>query len=282
MMPRVSVISTVYNGAAYRDRAVPSIHAQSLADFEWVIVDDGSDDDTPRLLAELAAHDLRIRVLSPGRLGRAAALNLAVENARSYYIANQDFDDVSAPKRLARQAAFLDAHPEIGWLGGYYCLIDQTRGERYVRMPATSHRGILREMAKNIPFAHTTVMFRKQAWADAGGYPAVANLVDFRFAIAVGACGWHFANLPEILGEHYVHAASFWHRRFRYRDRQRDLAGAQREAIRRLGLPAWMQIWPLGRYAYGYLPDGLKRCMRRTVAASKERDLPPSMPRSKS
>jgi glycosyltransferase EpsE len=273
MTPRVSIISTVYNGAAYRDRAVPSILAQTLADFEWVIVDDGSNDDTPRLLAELGARDPRVRVVSAGRLGRAAALNLAVENARAGYIANQDFDDVSAPERLAHQAAFLDSHPEVGWLGGHYVLIDENRNERYIRMPATSHAGILREMAKNLPFAHTTVMFRKQAWADAGGYPPVANLVDFRLAVSMASCGWRFANLPEVLGTHYVHAASFWHRHFRYRDRQLDLAAAQREAIRRLGLPAWMNIWPLGRYAYGYLPHGLKRHIRRRLAASREHDV---------
>lgn len=282
MTPRISVISTVYNGAAYRDRAIPSILSQSLADFEWVIVDDGSDDDTPRLLAELAARDPRVRVLSAGRLGRAAALNLAVENARTDYIANQDFDDVSAPERLAHQTAFLDGHPDVGWLGGYYVLIDENRDERYIRMPAISHQGIRREMAKNLPFAHTTVMIRKQAWADAGGYPAVANFVDFRLAIAIAACGWRLANLPEVVGTHYVHAASFWHRHFRYRDRQRDLAAAQREAIRKLGLPAWMQIWPLGRYAYGYLPHALKRRMRRTLAASREQDLPCPMPGPKS
>jgi glycosyltransferase EpsE len=70
---------------------VPSILAQTLADFEWVIVDDGSNDDTPRLLAELGARDARVRVVSAGRLGRAAALNLAVENARAGYIANPGF-----------------------------------------------------------------------------------------------------------------------------------------------------------------------------------------------
>jgi glycosyltransferase EpsE len=273
MKPRVSIISTVYNGAAYRDRAAPSILAQTLADFEWVIVDDGSDDDTPHLLAELGARDARVRVVSAGRLGRAAALNLAVENARAGYIANQDFDDVSTPERLAHQAAFLDSHPEVGWLGGHYVLIDENRKERYIRMPATSHAGILREMAKNLPFAHTTVMFRKQAWADAGGYPPVDNLVDFRLAVSMASCGWRFANLPEVLGTHYVHAASFWHRHYRYRDRQFDLAAAQREAIRKLGLPAWMNIWPLGRYAYGYLPHGLKRQIRRRLAASREHDV---------
>jgi glycosyltransferase EpsE len=282
MTPRVSVISTVYNGAAYRDRAVPSILAQSLADFEWVIVDDGSDDETPRLLAELAARDPRVRVLSAGRLGRAAALNLAAENARSNYIANQDFDDLSAPERLAHQAAFLDSHPEVGWLGGYYIVIDENRDERYIRMPATSHAGILREMAKNIPFAHTTVMFRKQAWVDAGGYPAVTNLVDFRLVIALAGSGWHVANVPEVLGTHHVHPASFWHQHFRYRDRQLELAAAQREAIRKLGLPAWMQIWPLGRRAYSYLPHNLKRRLRRTLAASREHDLSSSNPMFKS
>jgi glycosyltransferase involved in cell wall biosynthesis len=87
-MPHVSVITTVYNGERFFDRAVPSILDQAGVDFEWVIVDDGSTDRTPELLADLVGRDLRVRVRSPGRLGRARALNLAVEHARGIHIAN--------------------------------------------------------------------------------------------------------------------------------------------------------------------------------------------------
>jgi Glycosyl transferase family 2 len=175
-MTKISVVTPVYNGERYFDRAVPSILAQSRGDFEWVIVDDGSTDTTPERLAALAASDARVRVLSPGRLGYARALNYAIEQARGTYIANQDFDDRSYPDRLRLQAAFLDAHPEVGVVGGRYVLIDETRHERYERKPPEQHDQIVRAMASRIPFAHTLVMFRKEAWRQAGGYPLIEKL----------------------------------------------------------------------------------------------------------
>lgn len=273
-VPRVSVISTVYNGAAFFERSVPSVLGQTLTDFEWVIVDDGSTDQTAALLERLQADDRRVRVLSPGRLGRARALNLAVEQARAPYIANQDFDDSSHPDRLRLQTEFLDRHPEVAVVGGSYLVVDAKRGERYQRMPPEDHAQIVRAMASRIPFAHTVVMYRKAAWREAGGYPLVDKLIDFRLWIAIGAAGWRFANLPAVLGEHYVYPESYWNRTFAYRASQLELAQSQMLAIRTLGLPFWARIYPLGRYVYWSMPDGLKRLARRVLAGSRERDLP--------
>jgi len=273
-MPRVSVISTVYNGEPFFERSVPGILHQSLEDFEWVIVDDGSNDRTPALLAELQTRDPRVRVESAGRLGRAQALNLAVEHARTEYIANQDIDDISYPDRLRLQANFLDNHPEVGVLGGHYLVIDEKRGERYVRMPPIEHKRITMAMASRIPFAHTVVMFRKTAWREANGYPQIDKLIDFRLWIAMGEHGWKFACLPEILGEHFVYSESYWHRNFSYETSQREMANSQIYAINALGLPFWTRIYPLGRHFYWLLPDHIKRVARRFLARSSERDLP--------
>ena len=137
MTPRVSVVATVYNGEPYFDRAVPGILAQTFEDFEFVLVDDGSTDGTLPLLRELAARDARVRVFAPGRLGAARAYNFGVEQARGEYVARQDFDDRSYPDRLRLQVALLDARPKVGIVGGAYLLVDERRGERYVRMPPT-------------------------------------------------------------------------------------------------------------------------------------------------
>jgi glycosyltransferase EpsE len=272
-MTKISVVTPVYNGEGYFDRAVPSILAQSRGDFEWVIVDDGSTDTTPERLAALAARDARVRVLSPGRLGYARALNCAIEQARGTYIANQDFDDRSYPDRLRLQAAFLDAHPEVGVVGGRYVLIDETRHERYERMPPEQHDQIVRAMASRIPFAHTLVMFRREAWRQAGGYPLIESLVDFRLWIEFGRLGWRFANLPDLVGEHFVHAQSYFLSSLKYRARQQSLAKLQLLAIRTFGLPLWMSIFPAGRYVYWALPDGMKRTVRRLLAGSREQDV---------
>jgi glycosyltransferase EpsE len=271
---KVSVITTVYNGEAYFDRAPPSIlDHQRMSEFEWVIVDDGSTDRTAELLGELAARDSRVRVLSPGRLGYARALNHGIEAASGVYIANQDFDDTSFPSRLALQAAFLDRHHKVAVVGGRYFLDDEVREERYERRPPEEHAQIVRAMASRIPFAHTVVMFRKEAWRDAGGYPMERDLVDFRLWLEIGRCGWQFANLPEVLGTHYVHARSHFVSTSIYEERQLRLAQLQAKAIQQFELPWWMHVYPTGRYIYCRLPDRLKRASRRLLVGSQELDL---------
>jgi hypothetical protein len=151
--------------------------------------------------------------------------------------------------------------------------VDERRGERYVRMPPTGHAGILAGMAKGVPIAHTIATFRRRVWTEAGGYPLVNNLIDLRFYLRVAKLGWRFANVPEVVGEHYVHDSSFFHRTLKYVERQRDLARVQAQSVRELGLPRWMYLYSLGRHAYAYFPTGLKRVLRRGVVGSRERDL---------
>ncbi len=273
MMPKVSVVTTVYNGEPYFDRAIPSILQQSYRDFEFILVDDGSTDRTLDRLREVEALDSRVRVLTPGRLGFAAALNYAIARAKGEYIARQDFDDRSYPDRLAQQVAYLDAHPRVGVLGAYYVRIDEQRGERYVRMPPTGHQAMLSAMARYIPIAHTVVAFRRRVWEEAGGYPDATNLVDLRFWLRVGKLGWEFATVPEVLGEHNVHSTSFFYQSFKYVDRQRDLARVQSQIVRELKLPKWMYVYSVGRHAYAYMPHGLKRVLRQRIGGFRERDV---------
>jgi glycosyltransferase involved in cell wall biosynthesis len=273
MTPKVSVVTTVYNGERYVDRAIPGILAQTFTDFEWILVDDGSKDRTPEILRELAARDPRVKVFFPGRLGLTAAANFGLAQAKGEYIARQDFDDRSYPDRLQRQVTLLDTHPQVGVVGCYYILVDENRGERYVRMPPTEHDDILRAMAKSIPLANTVAAFRRRVWSEAGGYPEVADLEDQLLWLKAAKLGWRFANIPEVLGEHFVHGASFFHTSFRYVDRQRNLARVQAQVVRELNLPKWMYLFPLGRYTYAYCPTVVKRILRRTLAGSQERDL---------
>ena len=273
MTPRVSVVTTVYNGERYFDRAIPGILAQTFHDFEFILVDDGSTDRSLERLRDLAQQDPRVRVFAPGRLGAAAAYNYGVAQAQGEYIARQDFDDRSYPDRLRLQLALLDAQADLGIVGGYYVLVDERRGERYVRMPPTEHRAIVAAMARYVPIAHTVATFRRRAWSETGGYPLVNNLIDLRFYLRVAKLGWRFANVPEVLGEHHVHDASWFHRTLDYVERQRDLARVQAQAVRELGLPSWMYLFSLGRHAYAYIPPGLKRVVRRGVVRSRERDV---------
>jgi glycosyltransferase involved in cell wall biosynthesis len=273
MKPRVSVVTTVYNGESYFDRAIPGILAQTFGEFEFILVDDGSTDQSLRKLREVAARDQRVRVFAPGRLGASVAYNYAIAQATGELIARQDFDDRSYPERLRQQIAFLDANPDVGVVGSYCVQVDETRNKRFVRIAPTRHGDILTAMARYIPMPHTLATFRRRAWSEAGGYPQVDNLIDLRFWLRVARLGWRFANIPEVLGEHYVHSGSWFDRSFSYAYRQRDLARVQAEAVRQLGLPRWMYVYALGRYAYTYMPAVLQRLVRPTFTASWEHEI---------
>src|SRR5207244_9535415 len=108
---------------------VESVLAQTLADLELIVVDDGSTDGTAAMLASFAERDLRIRVQTRSPAGLAPALNAGCALARAPYIARMDADDVSLPDRLERQAAFLDSHAEVALLGGGVILIDEAGRE---------------------------------------------------------------------------------------------------------------------------------------------------------
>lgn len=110
--PRVSVIVAAYNGAHFLPAAIASLSAQTEADFEIVVVDDGSTDNTRAVLAAIPEPRLRI-VHAAANGGPAVARTLALSHARGIFVAGLDQDDLCRPDRLARQLAFLEAHPDV-------------------------------------------------------------------------------------------------------------------------------------------------------------------------
>ncbi|MEA3038717.1 MAG: hypothetical protein QOE79_1230 [Sphingomonadales bacterium] len=150
----------------YLDGAVSSILRQSHADFEFVILDDGSDDGSRERLRFWAAADPRIRLIEGERsLGPVGSSNLVVETARAPIIARMDADDVSTPDRLERQLELLARHPEAVLVGSVWEGID--RHGRRVREADCSKLG---DNGFAPPFAHGSVMFRREAFLRAGGY----------------------------------------------------------------------------------------------------------------
>ena len=120
--PKISVIMAVHDGEAYLSLAVESILKQSFKDFEFIIVDDASSDQSPDILEEFVQKDGRIIPLkNDEQLGLARSLNKALGLAKGKYIARMDADDISYPERFAQQLCFLEAYPEIILLG---CSVD--------------------------------------------------------------------------------------------------------------------------------------------------------------
>jgi glycosyltransferase involved in cell wall biosynthesis len=114
----------VFNGGPYLSTAIESVLAQTFADYELIIVDDGSTDGSDEVIATLAARDPRIRAFRKANSGISDTLNRGLAEARGDWIARLDADDVMLPRRLERQIAFVSADSEIVAAGSYYDIID--------------------------------------------------------------------------------------------------------------------------------------------------------------
>jgi glycosyltransferase involved in cell wall biosynthesis len=158
---------SVYNGADVVGEAIASIQSQTFADYEFIIVDDGSDDGTAEILSRHAAKDPRIVLLHHDNRGLTRSLNRGVKAARADLVARQDADDLSLPERLARQVAFMDAHRHVLLLGTA-AFDGSAQGRTPARITDRSRLG--ESIYLHNPFAHTSVMFRRTDWLALGGY----------------------------------------------------------------------------------------------------------------
>ena len=167
--PNVSVVIPCFNAEATVAQALQSISEQRFESLEIIIVDDGSSDSTPQIIQTHAANDPRIRVISRVHEGIIASLNAGINASTAPYIARMDADDYAYPNRIAKQAAYLDNHPEIAVVG---CLVEgyppdkiQEGYKLYYQWlnGLVSSDQIAREIYIESPLAHPSVMIRSRA-----------------------------------------------------------------------------------------------------------------------
>jgi glycosyltransferase involved in cell wall biosynthesis len=170
MTPRVSVLIGAYDNAATLDRAIEAILGQTVADLELLLIDDGSRDATPQVIAAAAARDARVRTLTMERnVGISRSLNEGLRAARAPVVAVQDADDHSEPERLARQLALLDSRPEVAVVGTRMHEVDPAGRPLAAR---TSFRaGDVNDVLLRFnPIPNTCSAFRRELALDLGGY----------------------------------------------------------------------------------------------------------------
>jgi glycosyltransferase involved in cell wall biosynthesis len=180
--PEISVIMPVWNGANHLREAIESILHQTEKNFEFLIIDDGSTDDTVAIIGSY--QDPRIRLIRQQHEGIVVALNRGVAEARADWIARMDADDIAYPERFKKQLALVRANP-----GAVLChtQIRIVGEERYVTPAGRFIRseGLVRlRLCYQSPIVHPTVMFRKDAFFACGGY-----LADERHAEDFGLWG---------------------------------------------------------------------------------------------
>ena len=161
----ISVIMSVYNGEKYLVQAIDSILNQTYQNFEFIIIDDCSTDNSFHILQEYAQKDSRIKIIKKekniGIKGFIENLNLGISIAKGKYIARMDQDDVSLPERFQKQVDFLENNPEITLVGAQLNLINEQNKITGEAIAALQHRDIVKRITSQIQLFHPVIMFRK-------------------------------------------------------------------------------------------------------------------------
>lgn len=197
--PKVSVILPTYNAATHLGKAINSILGQTFEDFELIIVDDGSTDNTSEILAKCT--DPRIIVLSQENLGLPKALNIGIAAARGAYLARQDADDISLPQRLEKQVEFLDQNLNYGLVGSWTQIITPEGPTLRQHTHPASNGQLQIQLLTNNQFVHSAVMLRASCLKITGLYsenPEHFPPEDYDLWLKIAQ---HFpvANIPQVL-----------------------------------------------------------------------------------
>jgi glycosyltransferase involved in cell wall biosynthesis len=246
--PMVSILITAYNAERYIGACIKAALAQNYPNFEVLVVDDGSIDNTSPICRSVT--DPRLRYMTWGRLGRPKALNAGVSAAKGEYIAINDADDLSLPHRLQYSMDFVRDHPEIAYMGTGFAETDEFRQElpKHIVEEALSldlaetKWPSKAELFRRNLFNNSTLLYPKVTWERIGGYDEqLGNSEDYDFYLRALQCG-PAALLPGYTVLWFTNPHGF----FKQKTKGEYLAALshiKRRAHRILGLPAWLRLY---------------------------------------
>ena len=205
--PKITVLMPVYNGEKYLAEAIESILNQTYKDFDFLIINDGSTDNSVKIIESY--NDPRIRLVKNKKnFGIVYSLNKGIDLAKGEYIARMDVDDVSLPERLEKQVAFVNYNPNIAVIGSYFNLIDK-KGYYIgkIKWPIGFENNLFYVLIGNNPVGHPGVMYRKKVVEEIGSYHGkYAPAEDFDLWLRIYLNGYHCENIPEFLTDYRVHS----------------------------------------------------------------------------
>jgi GT2 family glycosyltransferase len=205
--PMVSVVTAVRNAARFLPAAIESILWQTFTDFEFLLVEDGSTDETFQIMESYRARDPRIRTWHLESDGIGASLNFGCAMARGKYIARMDGDDISLPDRFQKQVSFLDKNPSVVVVGGGVENIgEDDRPYDPVDLPPATDAEIRAVLRTRNCLAHSTIMMRRDVFNRTTGYRFIPGAEDYDLWLRMSDFG-QLANLPEILVKYRVHGS---------------------------------------------------------------------------
>lgn len=210
MFPKVSVLMSVYNGEDYLKEAIESILNQTFSDFEFLIFDDASTDNSLAILKSYAQTDSRIKLtISDQNLGLQKALNRLLKQAQGIYVARMDADDISFPERFQLSVEFLEANLQVVCVGGNFELIDE-KARLLTQLTVPQEDDLIQEkmLAGHTAMNHPTVMLRRFDLLKVGGYDeSFIAAADLDLFLKLGEIG-QLANLNQTLLQYRINPNS--------------------------------------------------------------------------
>jgi glycosyltransferase involved in cell wall biosynthesis len=202
-MSKVDVVLPVRNGEATILSALSSILAQSFSHFKLIVIDDGSTDKTPSILAKVAKCDSRLQIIQGGGNGIVAALNKGISSGSAPFVARMDADDISLPDRLSIQIEEFRNRPNLVLLGTKIQWFGSKQGQPGIVIGAERCR---RALGLFTPFCHPSVMMRREAFdrLDHLYDPAFEFSEDWEFFSRLSGIG-EVDNIDQVLLEYRVH-----------------------------------------------------------------------------
>lgn len=253
-IPKVSVVMSVYNGAAYLDKGIKSIINQTFTEWEFLICDDGSTDGTFEKLLEYQNSDARIRVTrNETNKGLAFSLNRLISMAQSNILARQDADDESAPNRFEVQYPYVIQHPEYAIVGTSWFNVDEDGNvEEYhpIEYPQ------IKDMVWDGGFMHPSWMMRKEQLEKVEYYTAnkyTQRDQDYHLVMKIYGAGMKMCNMRQCLYYYTNDVGTF--KRTKTWKNVRGLMWIRYDGYRRNKLPIWKYIYVLKPFVKNLLPQ---------------------------
>jgi glycosyltransferase involved in cell wall biosynthesis len=201
--PQISVVMPVCNGEKFISDSIRSILNQSFSDFEFIIVENGSNDNSWQIINSYS--DSRIKAIRSPIKQVGYNINLGIMNSTGKYISRMDCDDIANNDRLRIQFEYLEAHPDIAILGSDFKMFGENVKEKIIRMPQTNDL-IRRKLPFKFCFCHPTVMFRREDILKCGGYWNFSACEDLDLWLRLSRRkDIKFANIPDVLLDYRIH-----------------------------------------------------------------------------
>ena len=252
-MPKISIISGIYNCADTLPQAIESILNQTVTDWEWILCDDASTDGTAEVARRYQESDPQRFVLlrNETNCGLNYTLNRCLKEAKGEFIARMDGDDICSPDRFEKEIAVLETEPDVDIVSTSMTFFDETGTWGRIDHPEYPQSA---DFVKESPFCHAPCMVRRRAYETVNGYSEGKHLMrveDYHLWVKMYAVGFKGKNIHEPLYQMRDDRNAYQRRKFRYRLNE---AYVKILAVKMLGLPVWKSVYVLRPILVGLLP----------------------------